>query len=292
MTCWHWSGAAVVFGLASVVHAGFEVNVFKMDSGATDIVSIYAYNNGLNNSGTRLEAIEFGYSGTPTRFPFNQSVDVWNGNDESSYSWVRCHPDLVDPFHLIPRGSSPAWASPIGSFTITYATLALDPMPANVQPGYQVARLVLPDGGSFSLNLKAGGETGAAFEQTVVRNYFEPNIPPVIQPVGGSGGGLEAATVQIQAIDEDGLIQSYIVNDLDFAASRGVTWSLAGDVYSFDTSNALPGTYRMQLTARDSSIQSNSTTSQVFSLVVLPEPTTLSLVAGACTVLLRRIRVR
>ncbi len=286
-----------VAAMCGAARADFQTTAVKTDRGADDVIDVYFHNDGLNNTGTALEAYEVRYQGTPTQFyayfdaeSETNAVSIYNGPNNPAHSWFRVHPLRRTPFRLIPDRESTAWQSPIGDFTVTYATFELVPEPANFQPGYHFARIVIPDGGEFTLNGQVGGEVGGAALVSMSHRYFTENVPPVISnPTGKSA---PATSMLVRANDADGLITSFTATDLDGAATRGVTLQRIGDDYSLDWSQALPGNYRFQFDARDSSIQSNGSATRTFSVAVVPEPTTLLASLAAAGLSLGRNRRR
>ena len=304
MCCSTRGRAALAVALSACVStsalAGFTVSATKVDQGATDVVSVYLFNDGLNNSGTALEAYELYYSGSPVRFntypplvdePDEPPVpDIFNTTNHSGFSWFRAHPQLHRPFMVIPALADPAWLAPISDFRVTYATFSLEPMPADVGRGYKVAQLQIADGGDFHLWGKAGGESGGSALVSVDFPYYIPNIPPQIQKAEAAAGS-ESPLSLVSALDTDGVITSFTVADLDNAAAMGVRVSSMGGGYLVDTSGALPGTYRLQFTATDSSVQSNNSSSAVYSFAVLaPEPASACLLAASVLLAGRRRR--
>ena len=297
--------AVVIVSIAGQVSADFHVNAVKTDQGDRDIVDLYFFNDGLNGTGTALEAYELTYNGTPTPFRMlnPRAVDVLNTVDDPNFSWVRVHPEIEQPFRLDPVATDVRWQSPISTFKVTYATFAAIPLPANVGLGAQFARFVLPDGGSFSVNGLVGGESGLANVVAFSQDYYVPNVPPEITGdgivlTGGTDSGAGAhrsnlLTRRITAADIDGLLRSFTIDDLDDAASKGFIFEqvdLGTYDVSWDPSRVANGTYGFRFTAVDSSIQANSTTTALLQVVVAPEPSLLAATSCAGMTFARRRR--
>lgn len=276
-------------GTACAAFANFSISAVKTDQGGNDLVELYYFNNGQGGTGTALEAFEATYSGTPIQFAWRPGqpgqsgrVDIFNQSDDPALSWFRVHPERPAVTHAIPETSSPAWSAPIGNFRVTYATFELTPLPANTGPGVRFARLVLPDGGSFQLDTRVGGEIGPAVDADYT--HFIANLAPVISGAGTlvsdrSGG---TRTHRVMASDPDGLLTSFSVTDLDLAAAAGFDISRvdngAFDV-SWDPARVGIGDYRFALTAIDSSIQANNQSVDLLTIRIVPEPMSALLLA-------------
>ncbi len=275
---------SVSLGLPISGFANFSITATKTDQGNKDIVELFYRNDGVGGTGTALEAYEATYTGVPIQFVYNPGVDpdpgevdVYNQPNNLSLSWFRVHPARRTLAHAVPDSSSTLWAAPIGNFTITYATLELIPLPANTSAGVRFARLVLPDGGDFFLHTRVGGEVGPAVNADI--NFHVDNLAPSI-----TGGGTVISdpaistglqTRRVWALDTDGLLTAFTVSDLDHAVAHGFNIAAAGsgayDI-SWDPSLVAHGDYRFSLLAHDSSIQSNSSSSSLLTISVVPEP--------------------
>lgn len=295
--------ALAAAGSVNVALADFKINAVKTDDGTTDVVELYMANDGLHSTGTGLESYELTYNGTPTPFYYNHVVDIYNHDRGPNFSSMRVHPNIDTPFRVSPVSNDPAWANPITGFTITYAALGETDLPGNVGLGAPFARLVIPDGGSFTMAGRVGGDIGNVGLASVSQNYFIANIAPRItgggvvasRGTGGEGGatslGAGTITRHLSAVDPDGLLRTFNLQDLNSAAAKGFAIDRTGsdgfDV-SWDPSVVPAGTYNFGLTAVDSSIQSNSTTLSSLQIVVAPEPATAALALGALLMAARR----
>lgn len=294
--------SAIAFS-ASVGSANFVITGIKTDQGATDIVELYYRNDGVGGTGTALEAYQANYSGTPLQFrylpgdptdPENPGeVDIYNRPNNPSLSWFRVHPLRQRVFAAEPEVNSTAWASPIGTFSVTYATFELDPLPANTVTGVRFARLVLPDGGRFFLDTRVGGEVGPAVDADY--DYFIANQAPTIS---GAGHLVSDAAVpglrthRVSAADADGLIESFSVTAPSPVLAAGFQiQQISPTDFDIQWNPALVarGDYSFSLVAQDSSIQSNSTFSTTLTISVVPEPSA-GLLATAMLAARRRRR--
>lgn len=282
--------------------AGFQINAVKTDKGATDVVELYFFNDGQNNTGTALEAYEVTYTGTPLTFDWIPATsedpgyaDIYNHANDTTKSWFRVHPSRHYVYWSSPNTGDVAWSQPITNFTITYATFELIPVKANTGNGARFGRLVIPDGADFTVAGKVGGEVGGAATVSFNHPYFIANVAPSIAGDGMiDGGGADAEglrTHRVTASDMDGLLTAFSLNDLDHALASGFGITPVGaDAYDITWNPALvtPGTYRFNLLAQDSSVQANSSTTSLLSITVVPEPATAALLMAVAPLARRR----
>jgi hypothetical protein len=300
--------------LASTAFAGFSFSHTTTTSGGRQAVNIFALNNGAGGTGTNISGVDWNYAGSPVRFVVadtneNEVPDTVDFNARvAGQSWVGLATGANTAYVGVSPNGSEVEPSPflsIGSFALAMADLA-GGRPASSGAGAQIARLIsatgteAPTGRIFG---QIGGNTGSAVPfEYIFGGVVDPNPNPpsfsldvynLVLDLGTSGSA--AGAVAASATDPDagqtvtitnGALPAYVTaagsNPRDFS---GAIDSLAAMAAGWDRVNPL--VTDVALTATDSGNPAK-TDSAILRISIIPEPTTLGLLAGAGLLALRR----
>lgn len=292
--------------VSSSSFAAFTFTAVKTDVGGLDQVEVFALNDGVG-TGTKLAAVNLVYNGSGAVFNFGDldddtstpdEVDLPNAGNAANKGFLRIGTaanSFVVGASLKIGGTAapttdPRWGTAVTNFEAAYAFSGA-PVAANTGTGARFARFFIPDGGSFTLTGTIGGDTGSEVPLSI--NYGTTVPPTNSAPVVAAGS---TANVSFGSIVSNGAPFSVVVNvtDADAADVLALTVGSVAGISNVAVTGGgtspeaftVTGTVDYSLngttvvvpvTATDGALTGTGS----FSLVVTPEPASLSLLGLA-----------